>query len=219
VLPGHEFLVDTVHKFQGDERDLMIFSPVVSDGISPGAISFLKNNGNLFNVAITRARAQLVVVGDRAAATDSSVDYLSRFAAYALQLDQNASEAVVRELTDLGAQYPTVSSPERVSEWERILYRAMYAAGVRSLPQHPVENYLLDFALFAGDRKLNIEVDGERYHRNWDGELCRRDQIRNQRMIELGWDVMRFWVYEVRDDMDGCIRRVKEWDSRGTVVS
>ncbi|MGR4000893.1 MAG: endonuclease domain-containing protein [Alphaproteobacteria bacterium] len=56
-----------------------------------------------------------------------------------------------------------------------------------------------------------MEVDGERYHRTWTGELCRRDQIRNRRLIELGWDVMRFWVYEVRDDMPRCINRIQEW--------
>lgn len=74
-----------------------------------------------------------------------------------------------------------------------------------------MEQYLLDFAIIAGDRRLNVEVDGEHYHRNWDGELCRRDQIRNQRLIELGWDVMRFWVYQVRDDLSVCVQRVQEW--------
>jgi len=54
-------------------------------------------------------------------------------------------------------------------------------------------------------------VDGENYHRNWDGELCRRDQIRSRRLADLGWDIMRFWVYEVRDDLEGAVRRVKAW--------
>lgn len=31
------------------------------------------------------------------------------------------------------------------------------------------------------------------------------------RLIELGWDVMRFWVYQVRDDLDYCISKVKNW--------
>jgi len=57
-------------------------------------------------------------------------------------------------------------------------------------------------------------VDGERYHRNWDGELCWRDQIRNQRLIELGWDIMRFWVYQIRDDLDYCVDRVAAWMSK-----
>jgi very-short-patch-repair endonuclease len=211
ALSAQEFLVDTVHKFQGDERDVMLFSPVVSEGITPGAISFLRNNGNLFNVAITRARAQLVVVGDRNAATQCDVEYLADFASYSSELEQKVTTRVTHDLSELGQEYPSVSSPERVSDWERVLYKVMYTAGLRVLPQYQVENYVLDFALFKGDRRLNVEVDGERYHRNWDGELCRRDQIRNQRLIELGWDVMRFWVYEIRDDMDGCIRRIRSW--------
>ena len=77
---------------------------------------------------------------------------------------------------------------------------------------YTVDQYDLDFALFgSGECKLDIEVDGELYHRDWDGELCRQDQIRNQRLIEMGWDVMRFWVYEIRDDLEGCRARVNEW--------
>ena len=63
LLNRLELLIDTVQKFQGDERDAMIFSPVVSEGITDGAVSFLKKTDNLFNVAITRARAALIVVG------------------------------------------------------------------------------------------------------------------------------------------------------------
>ena len=37
------------------------------------------------------------------------------------------------------------------------------------------------------------------------------NQIRNQRMFELGWDVMRFWVYEVRDNLDESVNKVKLW--------
>ena len=95
------------------------------------------------------------------------------------------------------------------------MYAALYRAGIRTLQQYQVEKYVLDLAVFGGDRKLDIEVDGERYHRNWIGELCRRDQIRNHRMFEVGWDVMRFWVYEVRDDIDGCVSRVKQWVEKG----
>jgi len=215
-LLNAEFLVDTVHKFQGDERDVIVFSPVLSDGINPGAINFLRNNGNLFNVAITRARAMLLVVGDQHAASQSEIGYLREFAAYVETLEQRNQEQRDQRLADLGPQYPAVSNADRVSDWERILYVALYEAGIRTLPQYQVEKYTLDLALFTDNRKLDIEVDGERYHRNWTGELCRRDQIRNHRMFELGWDVMRFWVYEIRDDLDGCISRIAEWVNKGT---
>lgn len=206
-----DFLVDTVHKFQGDERDVMVFSPVLSAEISSGAMGFLRNNGNLFNVAITRARAMLLVVGDQQAAGQSEVGYLRDFAVYVQTLEQQQQTHQDQQIENIGADYPTVVHPERVSNWEKILYQALYRAGIKSVPQFQVEKYALDLAVFDDERKLDVEVDGERYHRNWTGELCRRDQIRNHRMFELGWDVMRFWVYEVRDDLDGCVSRVSDW--------
>ena len=109
-----------------------------------------------------------------------------------------------------------VAHPELVSDWERIFYRGMYLGGLRPVPQYEEAPYTLDFALFDGERKLDIEVDGENYHRNWDGELCRRDQIRSRRLGDSGWDIMRFWVYEIRDNLQGSVRRVSAWkDAQG----
>lgn len=208
-LVNREFLVDTVHKFQGDERDIMIFSPVISENTPKGAISFLRRNGNLFNVAITRARSTLMVIGDKAACESSDISYLTAFCQHVDSLNQERERAS-EEQYDLGPIFPEVSNPEMVSDWEKILYRALYKAGIKTMPQYSVEHYRLDLAYKGQSYKLDIEVDGERYHRNWDGELCRRDKIRNRRLIELGWDVMRFWVYEIRDDLKGCVKRAKE---------
>ena len=207
-LASLQFVVDTVHGFQGDERDVIFFSPVVSAGVHETTLRFLKSHSNLFNVAVTRARSELVVVGDRQAALDSGVGYLARFAEYARDL---AEEKAGMAAGELGPDYPPVAHPEHVSEWERIFYRAMHSAGLRPVPQYNEAPDTLDFALFRGERKLDIEVDGENYHRNWDGELCRRDQIRSRRLGDLGWDIMRFWVYEIRDDLEGSVRRVQEW--------
>jgi len=47
----------------------------------------------------------------------------------------------------------------------------------------------------------------------WDDErgflLC-CDQPQSIRLIELGWNVLRFWVYQLRDVMPACAQRVKE---------
>ena len=56
--------VDTVHKFQGDEKDIMIFSLVISPSSTPGKAWFINRNYNLLNVAITRAKARLFIVGN-----------------------------------------------------------------------------------------------------------------------------------------------------------
>ena len=56
--------IGTAHTFQGDERDFMVFSPVLARGITPGSLDWLERTGNLLNVAVTRPRVALIVVGD-----------------------------------------------------------------------------------------------------------------------------------------------------------
>ena len=208
----NEFLVDTVHKFQGDERDLMIFSPVISTGTNSGAISFLKNTGNLFNVAITRARAVLVMVGDLSYCSKCGVSYMEHFIDYAYKCnDQKYTDANEDKMKKLNREYPSVSNVDQVSDWEKILYSALFDVGVKTIPQYSIDKYKLDLALIHGENRLDIEVDGEMYHKAWNGELCYRDQLRNQRLFEMGWDVKRFWVYQVRDNLGWCIDQIQQW--------
>lgn len=185
----NKILIDTVHKFQGDERDVIIFSPVVSDGTKSQSLMFLKSTGNLFNVAITRARALLVTVGDKQYCKHCGVSYLEHFAEYTCG----------------------DSAPVESSEWEHILQKALSDAGIPVTAQYPVDKYYLDLALFYKGRKLDIEVDGAMYHQTWTGELCYNDQLRNQALMREGWDVIRFWVQQIRDLMPWCIKQIKDW--------
>ncbi|MFE3796487.1 caspase, EACC1-associated type [Nocardia tengchongensis] len=57
--------VGTVHTFQGGECDVMIFSLVAAPGMRAGSVAWLDGQLNMWNVAITRARANLVVIGHR----------------------------------------------------------------------------------------------------------------------------------------------------------
>ena len=34
--------------------------------------------------------------------------------------------------------------------------------------------------------------------------------MRDHRLIGMGWKVKRFWVYQLRDNMDQCVAEVKE---------
>jgi very-short-patch-repair endonuclease len=209
-LCGLDFVADVAHGFQGDERDVMLFSPAVSDQTPPGALWFLRSHPNLFNVAVTRARAALIVVGDHGAALRSEVEYLSRFARYVAAMD-DWSPGSDPPVEHLGPTYPPVRHPDRVSEWERYLYGALHEAGLRPIPQYDFAGMILDFALLEGDRRLAIEVDGEMYHRAWDGDYCRRDQVRNWRLLEAGWDVQRVWIYEIRDHLTDVVNRITSW--------
>ena len=53
----------TVHAFQGDEKDVILFSLGLSDQTQSKTYDWLKNNRELINVATSRARQQLIVFG------------------------------------------------------------------------------------------------------------------------------------------------------------
>lgn len=54
----------TVHAFQGDEKDVVLFSTAVTDETRAGTYEWLKNNRELINVATSRAREQLIVLSN-----------------------------------------------------------------------------------------------------------------------------------------------------------
>lgn len=53
----------TVHAFQGDEKDVILFSMALTNQSHKGTYQWLKNNKELINVATSRARQQLVILG------------------------------------------------------------------------------------------------------------------------------------------------------------
>ena len=65
---GAEIEVRTVDSFQGREKDVVIWTTVRSD--VTGAIGFLKDD-NRINVALTRAKSTMIVVGNAKALTQS----------------------------------------------------------------------------------------------------------------------------------------------------
>jgi very-short-patch-repair endonuclease len=210
-LRSADSLVATAHSFQGDERDVIIMSPALQSGAPDSAIKFVSGQANLFNVAVTRARAALIVVGNSDGKELNKVPHMQAFVKYVDQIGKSSEKKLTEVNKDYGPKFPTERRDNFVSDFEVKLYEALYKAGIKTTPQLSVDQYRLDLALIDGDRKLDIEVDGELYHRHWSGENIRRDMLRSQRLIELGWDVQRFWVYQIRDEIDGCIKRIKTW--------
>ena len=206
--------INTVHLFQGDEKDIMFFSTVITDGINPNVMNFFKPN--LFNVAITRARAGLVVFGKQEDCINSNHQNLVNLANYINNKEDRNRRYSENEHPEFKGRYPyeyVDSLNVNYSEWEVILYEELYKKGFRTIPQFSVDQYRLDLALFdeLSNRKLNIEVDGVKYHADSRGELIVEDRIRNLKMIERGWDVKRFWVHEIRDNLDFCVNEIRNW--------
>lgn len=182
-------LIATAHGFQGDERDCLFFSLCGGEDLRPGAARFLAATPHLFNVAISRARAALHIVGDRAWAGRSGLPF-------------------IRELASgvAGEPEPAAGAPE--TELERQLHEALREAGVETRPQFPVAGRRIDLAVVAGGRRVAIEVDGLAHHATGAGVRSDDDCWRDLMLTEQGWRVLRFWAYEVHERCPDCVARV-----------
>ncbi len=54
----------TVHAFQGDEKDIVLFSTAITSQTQAGTYEWLKNNKELINVATSRAKDRLIILSD-----------------------------------------------------------------------------------------------------------------------------------------------------------
>ena len=208
-LTGTNFEVQTAHGFQGDARDVIIFVMGIHADMPNGKIWFISDeNSNLFNVALSRAKASFIVVGSRNAVSNLNhkkepIRYLRDFVAYA-----NALEAKEDNHEDVPSD--PEFSPEQL--WEEKFYKdALKPAGINVISQYRVGPYRLDFGLLHQGRKLDIEVDGERWHKDGGGNRLEKDIDRNIFVKAQGWDVMRFWVYELKEDMEKCLKKIQQW--------
>jgi very-short-patch-repair endonuclease len=186
------FRAGTVDSFQGQERDLILFSPCLGPASAASAVQFVQRDWRRLNVAISRARALAHVFGDLSFARSGKVTSLARLAAWATEPPAKTSEGLFD------------------SDWERRVYEALKARGLEPVPQYEIAGRRLDFALFgANGVKLDLEVDGRRWHLDIDGNRKRSDLWRDHQLKSLGWRVRRFWVDDLSRDMEGCIDLVE----------
>ncbi len=185
--------IATVDAFQGGERDVVLFSLAAGPTMPPGARRFIEGDRRRFNVAVSRARAVCRIFGDLAFARTSGIPHLARLAARATA----------------GAEAETARNGVFDSPWEKRLHDAMTARGLEPEPQYEIGGRRLDFALFEGDVKLDVEVDGRAWHADPDGNRKGDDLWRDHQLRGLGWKVRRFWVHELADDMEACLDAIE----------
>ncbi|MDR7450010.1 MAG: AAA domain-containing protein [Armatimonadota bacterium] len=172
-------VVATAHRFQGDERDVIVFSPVLSAQTPDYHLAFV-SDPNLVNVAVTRARLRLVIVGDRKACLNSP-GVLRELAQYVLDLESGGFR----------------------SPLERRLYEALRAAGIEVEVGVETEGYRLDLAVCRGTHRIDVECDGAAFHRDQ-----RAHAIRDERLRRAGWEVVRFSGRDIQRDLARCVQRV-----------
>jgi very-short-patch-repair endonuclease len=195
-VPAHwRFHADTADGFQGDERDVILLSLPGGPGMPRGSLWFLSEGRNRFNVAVSRARALLHVFADQGWCRDCGIPHIQALH-QAWESHAAASEQPFR--ADLIGPV-----------WEPKLAEALRKAGISFEQQRPECGRYLDFAIVGDGVKLDVEVDGESFHRSSDGLRKIDDLFRDLMLIANGWKVLRFWVYQLREDMDACVQKVR----------
>jgi len=188
-LKNMDITVGTTHRFQGDEKDIIIFSPAISQGIKQTTLNWIHTTTQLLNVAITRARSVLMIVGDKKKCSEAGgfLKSLLEHAESKKELDVNFDSPV-----------------------EEKLFKKLTKEGIKVLPQYETKirgkkPYRLDFALFINKNKYDVEIDGDKAH----SQKIESDILRDIHLRIDGWKVRRFQASEIHNNLDKVIEEIK----------
>jgi superfamily I DNA and/or RNA helicase len=190
-LKNMDITVGTTHRFQGDEKDIVIFSPAISQGIKQTTLNWIHTTAQLLNVAITRARSVLIIVGDKKKCneTEGFLKDLTKYSKPKKEFDVNFDSPV-----------------------EEKLFKQLTKEGIEVNPQYEIKIrkkklYRLDFALFINDNKYNIEIDGDKAH----SQKIESDVLRDIHLRMEGWKVRRFQASEIQNNINEVVREIKRF--------
>ena len=190
-IQKHRIMCGDAATYQGQERDIIFLSMVACPNTSVSQTSRVYRQR--FNVAMSRARDRLYLIRSVSASDlkpgDLKLDVIEHFR------DPMAGGNVVRtgEVLDLCE-----------SEFERTFGRELLNLGYRLRPQVPVGDYRIDFVIEGhNDRRLAVELDGDKYH----GPEHWSDDMRRQKALErLGWTFWRCWGSNWIGDPHACLQ-------------
>ena len=196
LLDDIDFVCGTAHSLQGNERDAILFSCVLSPGMSENGVRWIEKERNLLNVAVSRARRALVVLG-HPAMSDLGNPTLASLRAYLrdeVPRNEGSDQPFAEFRTD--------------SRSEELLLDAMQLRELVPSAKLNMEGYELDFALLEQGIKLNIEVDGDQ-HLDTRGRQRRQDITRDRVISKLGWTVLRIPAWRCHEEIDSVIDEIE----------
>jgi len=157
AIEKHELLVATPYGFQGEERDFMFLSLAVDRNSHPQAFRHL-SQPDVFNVAITRARSQQVVL---ASLDPSDLPEGSLAARYLREIARPAETAL--ESTDVPEDEFLDRVSSRLSSSGFRVYRAFLVAGTIVDVVVEREGRVFGIDLIGQRGSLGTALDLERY--------------------------------------------------------
>ena len=192
-----DFVSGTAHRLQGAERDAVVLSSVLSPDMSKGGARWIEKERNLLNVAVSRARRALIVLGHPLMRDLGSptLDFLRIYLS-----DEVAQDG------EVGAPFAEFRTD---STSEKLLLDAMQLRDLLPYAKLEVEGHELDFALLEQGIKLNIEVDGDQ-HLDARGRQRRQDLTRDRVLVKLGWTVLRIPAWRCHEEIGSVIDEIRK---------
>ncbi|MDY0089215.1 MAG: endonuclease domain-containing protein [Flavobacteriaceae bacterium] len=107
-------------------------------------------------------------------------------------------------LKELARQLRNSSTKAEIILWQILKRKQMY--GYDFHRQKPIDNYILDF--FCLELMLGIEVDGYSHELI---EIQNKDSVKENKMNELGIQILRFSDYQVLKDTQNVIWAIESY--------
>ena len=203
--------VKNLESVQGDERDIMFFSltygPDRTGHMTMNFGPMNKEGGERrLNVAITRARSELVVFSsfrpeqiDLSRTQAVGVRDLKHFMEYAERGPHALAEAI----------HGSVGGYD--SPFEKAVANRLRAKGWRVESQIGVSAFRIDLGVVHPDNPgvylAGVECDGATYHRS--ATARDRDKVREQVLRRLGWNILRVWSTDWWIDPVGATEKLQ----------
>ncbi|HWS36846.1 MAG TPA: AAA domain-containing protein [Actinoplanes sp.] len=165
-IQARRLRVGDAYTFQGDERDVVLVSMVVSER-DPRIAAFTKRDYHRrINVAASRARDQLWIFHSVRPGALLDDDARRLLLSYAIDLP----------LADAAAD----SAGNCETDFEREVMKSLVERGYRPIPQFRIGGYRIDFVVNAPDgRRLAIECDTDSYQGpdHWESDMRRQSVL------------------------------------------
>jgi len=195
VLEKHDVKILTAHQFQGSEKDIVIFSLVLTSKGNGNSDTWYNIYRQILNVALSRARYLLYIIGDKDFCENRKGILGKIKSVYEKIKDEEKLEEY-----DLHAKFDT---PTEKIFFEQLQKVKLDKFGYKLIPKLVVKRYTLDFAI-VGKKKINVEIDGIQ-HEIIKGMPVLEDVERDEFLKNENWEILRFPNYMVLSEMPKVI--------------
>lgn len=192
--------IGTIHKFQGGERDGIIISSGITKSTHQKTYDWLKGNDNLINVAITRAKSELRVLGDykRIKKLSSGEDDYFDLIEYVKSKGDTKKIKLKKDDSNIDNYFKYFENQFNetlnivITNFDKISYKSKVKIStvLKSCKTNEFDYFTraeFDFVIYSGDKVLAVfEVDGQEHESDEStierdkkkNEICKRDSIK-----------------------------------------